>query len=345
MARGEPHYGLAAELHRLHWYLNDALREFHIFGPAKGVIMKRLVPRLMLVAAFSASAALAEAQAVHRGGESSTSSSGSSSSGSSSGSSGGGSSTSSSSGGGSTYSAPPQHSAPPRTPSHSGGSNSGSASRSGSSSSGSGSSAGTAAVRHPNGSSTTTATAPTYSRPDGRPGVGYAVPRTRQQGPYRPPTYIYSPYYVYNPWGYGAFGYGYGLSYLYDPFYGGGFGWPGGYGYGGYGYGGYGGGYGYPGGYGYYDGGGYTSGEQSEAAQDLEDGQLRIKVKPREARVMVDGAFVGTVDDFDGVFQKLSLPEGRHQVVLQLDGYQPLSFEVMIIAGQTINYQGEMHKR
>src|SRR6266542_4039032 len=135
--RGEPHYGLAAELHRLDKYLNDALREFHIFGPAKGVIMKRLVPRLMLVAAFSASAALAEAQAVHRGGESSSSSSGSSSSGSSS---------SGSSGGGSTYSAPPQHSAPPRTPSHgSGSSNSGSASRSGSSS-GSGSSAGTASV-------------------------------------------------------------------------------------------------------------------------------------------------------------------------------------------------------
>src|SRR6266540_859498 len=118
-ARAEPHYGLAAELHRLYPYLNNDLEEFQILAQPKGVIMKRLVPRLMLVAAFSASAALAEAQAVHRGGESSSSSSGSSSSGSSSsGSAGGGSSTSSSSGGGSTYSAPPQHSAPPRTPSH-----------------------------------------------------------------------------------------------------------------------------------------------------------------------------------------------------------------------------------
>jgi hypothetical protein len=299
--------------------------------------MNKLVPRLMLVAVFTASAALAEAQAVARGsGSSSSGSSGSSSSG------GGGATTSSSSGGGgSTYSAP-EHAAPPRTPSHtSGGGGSSSQGSSSSSSSGSGGShSGAGVSRHPSGSSTTSATAPTYARPSESRGItGYAVPRVR--GAYRPPTYIYTPYYIYNPWAFGAFGLGYGLGYFYDPSYG--------YGYGGYPYGGYGYGGGY-GGYPYYGGGGYYGGNEAYESQSYSQpdelkGSLRIKVKPREARVIVDGAFVGTVDDFDGVFQKLSLPEGRHQISLQLDGYEPVSFDVMIVAGETVNYKGELHKR
>ena len=35
------------------------------------------------------------------------------------------------------------------------------------------------------------------------------------------------------------------------------------------------------------------------------DGSLRLKVKPREASVYVDGYFAGRVDDFDGMFQRL----------------------------------------
>jgi hypothetical protein len=318
--------------------------------------MKRLLPRLMLVAAFAASATLAEAQAVARGGGGGSSSSSSGSSGSSSGGGGGGggstSSTSSSSSGGSTYSAPaPVHSAPPRTPSHSGSSGSSGSSASSGGGGSHGNYNGTASVRRPDGGSSTNATAPTYARPDGSAYAGrYAVPRQRTPGTGRPPIYIYSPYYVVNPWGFGPFGYGYGLSYFYDPFYSGGLGWPG---YGGYGYGGYGSGgvYGYPSsGYGYYDGGGsgyntWESGSSEEKPeQDGPTGELRLKVKPREAKVIVDGAFMGTVDDFDGLFQKLSIADGRHQITLQLDGYQTLTFDVVIIAGQTVNYKGEMQK-
>jgi hypothetical protein len=301
--------------------------------------MKRLVPRLMVVAMFAASASLAEAQAVARGGgggsSSSSGSSGSSSSGGSSG--GGGSTTSSSSGGGSSYTppSPPSHSAsaPPRTPSHGGGSGYTSPSRGGDGSNGSTSgSRGTAAIRHPENGSTTTATPPMYSRPDGTTPNGYAIPR--RPGAVRPPVYN-PPIFIYDPWYWGGFGYGYGLGYMYDPWYryGYGYSWPGSYGY-------------YGGGYDFWDGGGNygtydsTSPSQNEAL----NGQLRIKVKPREARVIVDGTFMGTVDDFDGMFQKLALPEGRHQVQLQLDGYETLTFNVMIIAGQTVNYEGHMQK-
>jgi hypothetical protein len=317
--------------------------------------MKRLLPRLLIVAVFSASATLAEAQAVARGsgggGSTSSSSSGGGSSSSGGSSSGGGSTTSSTSsgGGGSSYSPPsaPTHSyAPPRTPSHSGGSSSSGGSYAGGSNGGSrtpnGGYNGTAG-RRADGGSTSSATAPTYARPDGSTGYNgaYAIPRQRTPGG-RPPVYYYSPYYVLNPWGFGFFGYGYGLNYFYDPFYFGGLGYPG------YGYG-------YPGGYGYYGSGGYdnwadsgSTYESSESAREREQegptGELRIKVKPREAKVMVDGVVMGVVDDFDGAFQKLSLTEGHHQISLQLEGYETVTFDVVIIAGQTVNYKGELHK-
>jgi hypothetical protein len=59
---------------------------------------------------------------------------------------------------------------------------------------------------------------------------------------------------------------------------------------------------------------------------------------------MVDGFFAGTVDDFDGKFQKLQLDAGPHKVRLEADGFEPLAFDVMIVDGQTVNYKGELHK-
>ena len=74
-------------------------------------------------------------------------------------------------------------------------------------------------------------------------------------------------------------------------------------------------------------------------------GALRIKVKPREAKVLVDGTFAGTVDDFDGNFQKLRLDEGAHKVELQADGFEPLRFDVLIVVGQTVTYKGKLRER
>ena len=60
-------------------------------------------------------------------------------------------------------------------------------------------------------------------------------------------------------------------------------------------------------GYGGYPG--YYGGSYSGYTSSYRDtGGLRLKVKPRDAQVLVDGYFVGTVDDFDGVFQRLDLP-------------------------------------
>ncbi len=54
------------------------------------------------------------------------------------------------------------------------------------------------------------------------------------------------------------------------------------------------------------------------------DSSLRIEVKPKEAAVYVDGYYAGVVDDFDGVFQRLHVLPGQHEVVIYLDGYRSL---------------------
>jgi hypothetical protein len=43
---------------------------------------------------------------------------------------------------------------------------------------------------------------------------------------------------------------------------------------------------------------------------------LRLQVTPRDALVYVDGYAAGTVDDYDGVFQRLRLIPGPHEIVI-----------------------------
>ena len=129
---------------------------------------------------------------------------------------------------------------------------------------------------------------------------------------------------------------------------------PGGY-YGGYGYGSpY--GNGYYGGYysGYYDPfydpwyGGYYSSysvpQSSGFSYGSDDGALRLKIKPRDAEVYVDGYYVGVVDEFDGMFQRLHIEPGAHRIEVRAAGYDTLVFEVKISQDHTTTYQGEMKR-
>ncbi|MEP6918191.1 MAG: PEGA domain-containing protein, partial [Acidobacteriota bacterium] len=50
---------------------------------------------------------------------------------------------------------------------------------------------------------------------------------------------------------------------------------------------------------------------------------LRTQVTPKNAEVYIDGYLVGTVDDFDGVLQRLRVPLGEHEITLYEPGYQP----------------------
>jgi hypothetical protein len=171
-------------------------------------------------------------------------------------------------------------------------------------------------ARTPDGSSRrqVPADVPAHSRPrGGNPPTGEAVPRTaRPAPPHGTIRHIpsYRPYYhpgsrYYSPWGYGAFGLGY---FYYDPAW-----------------------WGYPSQYGY-----------SGPAVIGWDGSLKLKVKPRDAQVLIDGYYVGVVDEFDGIFQSLRLPEGPHRVEIRAPGFEPLVFEVRILADDTVTYRGTL---
>ena len=74
------------------------------------------------------------------------------------------------------------------------------------------------------------------------------------------------------------------------------------------------------------------------------DGALKLKVKPADASVYVDGYYVGNVDQFDGMFQKLSLNGGTHHVEIKADGYETSEFDVLITPGKTLTFAGDLKK-
>ena len=158
----------------------------------------------------------------------------------------------------------------------------------------------------------------------GRGGRGY----TTYSGRYRHGAHHIYGTSFYFP-GYSTFNFGFGVGYgsgYYDPY---GYGRYGSYyGYDPYGYGRYGSAYGYyPYAYGGYADAYYT-------------GSLRLKVKPRFGEVFVDGYYVGLVNDYDGIFQRLRLEEGPHHIEIREPGFEPLEFDVLILPGETITYEG-----
>ena len=55
-----------------------------------------------------------------------------------------------------------------------------------------------------------------------------------------------------------------------------------------------------------------------------DEASLRVQVTPKQAQVYLDGYFVGTVDSFDGTFQRLHLSPGEHVVEIFMDGYRTI---------------------
>ena len=68
-------------------------------------------------------------------------------------------------------------------------------------------------------------------------------------------------------------------------------------------------------------------------------GGVRITNAPRDAAVYVDGYYVGTVDNFDGTFQRLNLEPGAHHVEIAPQGAERTAVDVNIQPGQTITYR------
>ena len=57
---------------------------------------------------------------------------------------------------------------------------------------------------------------------------------------------------------------------------------------------------------------------------------LRLQVEPKETEVFIDGYYAGTVDDFDGFFQRLHLEPGEHDVELYLAGHRTVRQKIYL---------------
>jgi hypothetical protein len=172
------------------------------------------------------------------------------------------------------------------------------------------------------------ASVPSYSRPRGGNAVrGEAVDRGNNPLPPRGGNnYYYYPGYGYNGY-YGSYyrpyyplytGFGF---FYYDPYWGG---------------------------YGpYYGNGAYYGGYVRDDDGDDRDyniGSVRLKVNPADGEVFVDGLYRGTVDEFDGVFQRLKLEAGAHRLEIRADGYAPLEFDILVTPGETTTYRGKLRR-
>jgi hypothetical protein len=182
------------------------------------------------------------------------------------------------------------------------------------------------------------------------------------------PLRFYSPYYYFRPrfsLGFGLFA-GYPVPYYYsyyDPFY---------YGYGapyaypssGYAYPpsayypspGYPPAAGYPPAGGYPPSAGYPAGDPQQQYQPapgsvgVQPGQqpsmggVSFEITPSTAEIFVDGQSVGTVDQFTPRSQPLGLTPGHHNIDVRAPGFQTMSIDVDIVAGQVIPYRGAMQR-
>jgi PEGA domain len=57
---------------------------------------------------------------------------------------------------------------------------------------------------------------------------------------------------------------------------------------------------------------------------------LRVQVAPRDTEVFIDNYYAGTADDFDGLFQRLHVGPGAHDITLYREGYRSVHQRIYI---------------
>jgi hypothetical protein len=71
-------------------------------------------------------------------------------------------------------------------------------------------------------------------------------------------------------------------------------------------------------------------------------GGLSFEISPWDAAVFVDGEYAGTVGNYPPNAPPLTLTPGLHRIEIQAEGYRPMTWDVTIVPGQVIPWQGAM---
>ena len=122
---------------------------------------------------------------------------------------------------------------------------------------------------------------------------------------------IYSPFFAYPYWGWG---YGWGWGFGPDGF------------------------------FGYYGPYGYSSGSRYGYGNNADWTVVDTDVSPEEARVFLDGRYVGTADDFDGHPDYLYLRPGAYSLEFRLEGYESATVSVNAKPGVKVNLNNKLKK-
>ena len=73
-------------------------------------------------------------------------------------------------------------------------------------------------------------------------------------------------------------------------------------------------------------------------------GGLSFDITPAEAGVYIDGYYMGTVSQFSPSQPPLALAPGRHHVEIREPGFEIIAFDIDILPGQVIPYQGDLRR-
>ena len=71
---------------------------------------------------------------------------------------------------------------------------------------------------------------------------------------------------------------------------------------------------------------------------------VKLSVSPNRAAVLVDGVFVGHVDEFDGPGQAMLIAPGKHKIIISLPGYQSFESEVTLAPQQQFQLKTDLRK-
>ena len=71
-------------------------------------------------------------------------------------------------------------------------------------------------------------------------------------------------------------------------------------------------------------------------------GSIDINVRPGRAKVFVNGQYVGLADDFDGNPTYLVLDVGEHRIMLSMEGFKPLEFDVQVEPARVVTLDVDM---
>ena len=90
------------------------------------------------------------------------------------------------------------------------------------------------------------------------------------------------------------------------------------------------------GGYGYGDGDEVAVGNVGVSTRTGRYAVVKTDVSPEEAQIFLDGKFIGSADDFDGMPDFLYLGTGKYHIEFRLPGYQSLATDLEVSRGQRV---------